>query len=170
MEILKTKLEGVLLIKPDIQEDFRGTYVETFNKELYEKNGINIDFVCDDFSTSSHGVLRGIHADTTNYKLISCGLGRLYFVVVDCNEESKQFGQWESFILTDANHYQVLVPPKFGNAHLVLSEKGMFRYKQSEYYDPKRQSSFRYDDPRFKIWWPIKTPMLSPRDEEGKYV
>jgi dTDP-4-dehydrorhamnose 3,5-epimerase len=93
---------------------------------LYAEHGINVDFVCDDISTSSRGVLRGIHGDSKTYKLISCGYGRLYFVVLNCDESSAQYGQWDSFILTDANRYQVLVPPKFGNGHLALSEKIVF--------------------------------------------
>jgi dTDP-4-dehydrorhamnose 3,5-epimerase len=168
MEIQKTKLDGVLLIKPDIHEDSRGTYVETFNKKLYAEHGIGVEFVCDDLSTSSRGVLRGIHGDGKTYKLISCGYGELYFVVLNCDESSSQYGQWDSFILTDVNRYQVLVPPKFGNGHLALSEKIIFCYKQSEYYDPKSQFSIRFDDPKFNISWPNKNPILSARDGGGK--
>ncbi len=170
MEIQKTKLDGVLLVKPDVHEDFRGAYVETFNKKLYAEHGIAMDFVCDDLSSSSQGTLRGIHGDQKTYKLISCGYGRFYFVVVNCDETSPQYKQWESFVLTDANRWQVLVPPKFGNGHLALSDKIVFCYKQSEYYDPQSQFSIRYDDPKYNIWWPIKNPMLSQRDEAGKYV
>lgn len=170
MEIQKTKLEGVLLVKPDIIEDFRGSYAETFNKKLYAEHGIEVDFVCDDLSTSFRGVLRGLHGDPKTYKLVSCGLGRLYLVVLNYDQSSKQYGQWESFVLTDTNRSQVLVPPKFANGHLALSEKIMFCYKQSEYYDPQSQFSVRFDDARFNIWWPIKNPILSRRDEAGKYV
>jgi dTDP-4-dehydrorhamnose 3,5-epimerase len=168
MEIQKTKLEGVLLVKPDISEDHRGTYTETFNKKLYAEHGISVEFVCDDLSTSSKGVLRGIHGDAKTYKLVSCGYGRLYLAVVNCDETSPQYKQWDSFVLTDANRWQVLVPPKFGNGHLALSEKIMFCYKQSEYYDPASQFSIRFDDPKYNVWWPIKNPVLSQRDEGGK--
>lgn len=174
MEIQKTKLDGVLLIKPDIHEDFRGTYVEGFNRKLYAEklaeHGISTDFVCDDFSTSFRGVLRGIHGDAKTYKLVSCGMGRLYLAVVNCDESSSQYGQWEGFTLTDENRHQILVPPKFGNGHLALSEKIMFCYKQSEYYHPESQFSIRFDDPKFGVWWPIKNPILSRRDEAGRYV
>lgn len=165
MTVEKTKLDGVLLIKPDIWEDFRGQYVETYNKELYAQHGINVDFVCDDASTSYRNVLRGVHTDSKCYKLISCGYGRFYFMVLNYDKESPQFGQWESFILTAENRWQVLVPPKFGNGHLALTDQIMFCYKQSEYYDPSRQESIRFDDPRFNMWWPVKDPILSPRDE-----
>ena len=96
--------------------------------------------------------------------------GRFYFVVVDCDKESANYGKWESFILSEENRYQVLVPPKYGNGHLALSDRIIFHYKQSAYYNPEGQFSYRFDDPRFNIWWPIKNPILSRRDEAGRYV
>ena len=170
MVVEKTKLAGVLLIKPEIFEDFRGTYVETYNEELFRQHGITQKFVQDDISTSSKGVLRGLHGDAETWKLISCPYGRFYFVVANCDTESPDFGKWESFILSDRNHYQVLVPPKHGNGHLILSESAIFHYKQTTYYDPKGQFTYKWDDPRLGIWWPVKEPLLSRRDEEGHYV
>jgi len=170
MEIVKTKLEKVLLIKPDSFEDFRGSYTETYNKALYQKNGIEVDFIVDDYSVSSKHVLRGLHGDDKTWKLIDCKHGRFYLVVLNVIEGSPQYGQWESFTLSHTNHYQVLVPPKFANGHLALTDKIIFNYKQSEYYDPKGQFTYQWNDPRFKIWWPVKNPTLSRRDEEGHYV
>jgi dTDP-4-dehydrorhamnose 3,5-epimerase len=126
--------------------------------------------VVDDFSTSSKNVLRGLHGDNKTWKLIDCRHGRFYFVVLNVVEGSPQYGQWEGFTLTETNHWQVLVPPNFANGHLALTDKIIFNYKQSEYYDPTGQFSIRHDDPKFKIWWPVKNPILSRRDEEGKYV
>ncbi len=171
MEINRTKLEGVLLIKPPtVFEDFRGNYVELYNKELYMNAGIEANFMQDDISVSSKHVLRGIHGDSETWKLISCLYGRFYFVVVNCNKESPQFGQWQSFTLSDENRVQVLVPPKYGNAHLVLSDKAIFHYKQSSNYNPGSQFTYKWDDPQFKIWWPIKSPILSQRDEQGHFI
>lgn len=170
MKVEKTELEGVLLIKPDIFEDFRGTYVETYNEEEYKKNGITQNFIQDDISTSSKNVLRGIHGDSETWKLISCMYGRFYFVVVNCDEDSMDFGKWQSFILSEENRHQVLVPPKYGNGHYVLSDKVIFHYKQTAYYNPKGQFSYRWDDPKLGIWWPVKEPLLSRRDEVGHYV
>lgn len=170
MEIIKTNLEGVLLVKPEIFEDFRGEYVELFNEELYSKNGIAIKFIQDDISVSSKRVLRGIHGDLKTYKLVSCLLGKFYLVIIDCDEKSKNFGKWRSFDLSERNRHQVLIPPKHGVAHLALSDRIIFHYKQSTYYDPSSQFSYRWDDPRFKIWWPIKNPILSLRDEAGGFV
>jgi len=170
MEIFETKLEKVLLIKLDIFEDHRGEYVETYNEELYRKNGIDIKFVQDDISISNKNVLRGIHGDSETWKLISCLYGKFYLVVVKCDVESENFGKWESFVLSDVNRLQVLVPPKYGNAHLILSNKAIFHYKQSTYYNPEKQFTYKWNDPKLSIWWPIKNPMLSQRDEEGNYV
>ena len=170
MGILKTKMNGVVLIKLDAFEDHRGEYVEIYNKDLYKKNGIDIDFIQDDISVSSQNVLRGIHGDEKTWKLISCLYGKFYLVVVNCDKKSKKFGQWQSFILSDRNKHQILVPPKYGNGHLVLSDKAIFHYKQSTYYDPSRQFTYKWNDPKFNIRWPVKNPILSQRDKVGHYV
>jgi dTDP-4-dehydrorhamnose 3,5-epimerase len=165
MKIRKGKLRGVLLIEPDVFEDHRGEYIETYHEKLYKENGIHPSFVQDDISVSSKHVLRGIHGDATTWKLISCHYGRFYLVVVDCNPGSADFGAWESFVLSDRNRHQVLVPPSFGNGHLVLSDLAIFHYKQSTYYDRAGQFTYRWDDPKLNIWWPVKNPILSMRDE-----
>ncbi len=166
----KTKLKGVLLIKRNIFEDHRGTFVETYNKEEYQHQNINIKFVRDAISSSSKNVLRGIHYDDKTWKLIQCMYGRIYFVVVDMREESGQYLNWESFILTDENRNQVLVPPGFGNGHLVLSERCVFHYKMSEYYDPDNEKTLKWDDPKANIFWPIKNPILSYKDMHADYL
>ncbi|MHC4073255.1 MAG: dTDP-4-dehydrorhamnose 3,5-epimerase [Planctomycetota bacterium] len=168
IEVSRTELEGVLLIKPYIFEDHRGQFVETYNEEPYRKNGIDVKFVQDDISISSKNVLRGIHGDSQTHKLLSCLHGKLYFVVVNCDTESTDFGKWQSFILSDKSRMQVLVPPKYGNAYLVLSDEATFHYKQSTYYNRKKQFTYKWNDSRFNIWWPIENPILSQRDAEGK--
>ena len=170
MEFVKTKLENVLLIKPDVFDDHRGEYVELYNEKIYKENGININFVQDDISISSKYVLRGIHGDNRTYKLLSCLLGRFYLVIVNCDGSSDKFGLWISFTLSDRNKYQALVPPKHGVAHLALTDKIIFHYKQSTYYDPAEQFTYKYNDSRFNIWWPIMNPIISRRDETGNYV
>jgi dTDP-4-dehydrorhamnose 3,5-epimerase len=171
IEVSKTKLEGVLLIKPPtIFEDFRGTYVEIYNEKLYKEAGIAVDFIQDDISISAKDVLRGIHGDDVTWKLISCLYGKFYLVVVNWDKSSKQFRQWDSFVLSDNNRHQVLVPPKFGNGHLVLSERAIFHYKQSTYYNRAGQFTLLWNDPEINILWPIKNPILSQRDEMGHYV
>lgn len=170
MNFETTSLDKVILIKHDVFEDHRGEYVEIYNEELFKKNDILVNFVQDDISMSSKGVLRGIHSDKNAWKLVSCLLGRFYLVVVNCDSMSSNFGKWESFTLSEKNRKQVLIPPNHGVAHLAISEKIMFHYKQTSYYDRASQATYKYDDSRFKIWWPIKNPILSRRDEEGHYV
>lgn len=163
--VSKTKLESVLSIKLEGFEDHRGEYVELYNEQLYKSKDIHIDFVEDDISIATRGVIKGIHGDSLTWKLISCLHGKFYLVVINYDEKSEDFGKWESFVLSEANKQQVLVPPKHGNGHLCLSEKSIFHYKQSEYYEPSRQFTITWNDPRFKIWWPVKDPILSMRDE-----
>ena len=166
MEVSKTGLDGVLLIKPSTMfEDFRGTYTELYNKKLFNDAGIDVDFIQDDISISSRHVLRGIHGDTQTWKLISCLYGNFYMVVVNWDETSPQFGQWESFNLSEKNRTQILVPPKFGNGHLVLSDEAIFHYKQTTYYDRASQFTLMWNDPKINIWWPVKYPIMSRRDE-----
>jgi dTDP-4-dehydrorhamnose 3,5-epimerase len=163
-----TQLPGVLLIKPSAFSDFRGEYVEIYNEELYRKNGIEVAFIQDDISMSCRNVLRGIHGDDLTWKLISYLHGEFYLVVLNHDKNSPDFGKWQSFTLSDKNRHQVLVPPKFGNGHFVLSERAIFHYKQSTYYDPGRQFTVKWNDPRFNISWPAKEPVLSKRDELGR--
>ena len=170
MKVDKTKLDGVLLVKPEVFEDHRGEYVEIYNEDLYRKNGISIKFLQDDISVSTKHVLRGIHGDLETWKLISCLYGKFYLVVVNCDTGSKDFGKWQAFVLSDRNRHQILVPPKYGNGHLILSDKAIFHYKQSTYYDPTKQFTYKWDDPKLNIWWPVKNPILSQRDEVGYYV
>lgn len=169
MIVSKTDLEGILLIKLDIFEDHRGQYIETYNEKAYRDHGIQVHFVTDDISVGTKRVLKGIHGDNETWKLISCLHGKIYLVIVNCDTESKDFGRWQSFTLSETNGLQVLVPPKYGVGHLVLSDKAIFHYKQSSYYAPEKQFTYRWDEPRFGIWWPIKEPILSQRDEEAKY-
>jgi len=170
MEIIKTKLEGVLLIKPDVFYDFRGEYVMTYNEELYKKHGIDVKFVEEDISTSAKGVLRGIHYDPVCWKLTDVLHGSIYNVLTDCDEKSDSFGKWEAFILSDKNHFQLFRHPRYGSAFLALEDNTVFHYMQSEYYVRSRQKTFMWNDPRFNIWWPKLTPfpILSQRDETGE--
>ena len=161
-----TSLTGVKLIHPSTNfEDFRGSYVEVYNRELFLNAGINEDFIQDDISTSSRNVLRGIHGDQETAKLVSCLHGSFYLIVVNQDKDSPEFGKWESFTLSDKNRLQVLIPPKFGNGHLVLSDSAIFHYKQTTNYNRASQFTILWNDPSFNFWWPVKNPILSRRDE-----
>lgn len=165
MKVENTSLEGVLLVTPPTMfEDWRGEYVETYNEALYREHGIDMPFVQDDISVSDRHVLRGLHGDATTWKLISCLYGKFYLVVVNNDPDSPQFRRWTSFVLSDQNRRQVLVPPRFGNGHLVLSEKAIFHYKQTTYYDRAGQFTILWNDPGLGLWWPVPEPLVSRRD------
>lgn len=169
MIIQKTTLPGVLQIQLEAFEDHRGEYLETYNEIEYAKQGITTRFIQEDISISGRHVLRGIHGDGEAWKLITCLRGSFYLVIVDCREDSPQFGVWQSFTLTERNRLQVLVPPGHGVGHLMLEDRGMFHYKQSTCYNRAAQFTYRWDDPRFGIWWPVKNPVLSRRDDGTGY-
>jgi len=165
MEVLPTALDSVLLIKPPtIFEDFRGQYVETYNRNAYFSAGIPIEFIQDDISVSNRYVLRGIHGDAKTWKLVTCLQGSFYLVVVNNDPDSAQYQKWTSFTLSESNRLQVLIPPKFGNGHVVMSERAIFHYKQTTEYDRAGQFTILWNDPTLKIWWPIANPILSKRD------
>jgi len=164
MKASRTKLKDVILFSTDIFEDHRGFYREIFNRYQFceEMNRLGMEppvFVQADVSVSDRHVLRGLHGDEKTWKLISCVYGRLYFVVV--NPDTRQ---WEAFHLTETNRFQVLVPPGYGNGHLVLSDKAVFHYHQSTYYGETVQFTLKWNDPELGIWWPVKEPILSRRD------
>lgn len=164
--ITGSELDGVKTLTPATNfEDFRGSYVELYNRRIFEEAGINQDFIQDDISTSSRHVLRGIHGDEKTWKLISCLSGRFYLVVVNNDPSSSEYRKWQGFTLSDRNRLQVLVPPLFGNGHVVLSESAIFHYKQTSDYDRDSQFTILWDDPDFNIWWPIADPILSRRDK-----
>ena len=166
MEIIKTDLERVLLIKQEIFKDIRGSFMELYRYEKFYKV-MGLKFVEDDISVSKQGVLRGIHSDNMAWKLLTCLYGAIHLVIVDCKDNSEDFGKWESFHLSGDSGIQILVPPKYGIVHLVLSNIAILFYKQTEFYNPSRQTTYRYDDARFGIEWPIKNPILSERDKCG---
>ncbi len=163
----KTRELGLTLIKPEIFQDHRGAYVETYNIDDYLNNDINVRFVRDDISTSRKNVLRGIHYDDKTWKLIQCMHGEIFFVVVDMRRDSPRRLKWESFRLSERNRWQVLVPPHFGNGHLVLSDRCIFHYKMSEYYDPDNEKILKWDDPAAGVDWPVENPVLSQKDALG---
>ena len=110
-------------------------------------------------------VLRGIHGDNKTWKLISCLYGKFYLLVVNNDKKSKDYLKWQSFILDDKKKHMILIPPKFGNGHYVLSKKAIFYYKQNTMYDRKSQFTINWKDPKYKFKWPCKKPILSQRDQ-----
>lgn len=170
MKILKTNIEGCMIIEPEVFEDCRGFFIESYNHSKYLKIlGLEEHFAQDNHSHSLKNVLRGIHIQRNKPqgKLVRVVNGEVYDVVVDLREESLTFGQWESFILSAKNKKQLWVPPGFGHGFVVLSETADFEYKCSNYYDPNDEFCIKWDDPDLKISWPVKKPILSEKDLNG---
>ena len=160
----KTSLTGVMKIGLTSFEDHRGSSSETYNKNFFLENGIDIEFLQDDISVSKKNVLRGIHGDQKTWKLITCLYGEFQLIVVNNDLQSNEYKKWESFYLSFENKIQMLVPPKFGNGHLVLSDKCIFHYKQNSEYDRLGQFTIKWNDPSFGFKWSISDPILSERD------
>ena len=160
----KTSLTGVMKIGLTSFEDHRGSYSETYNKNFFLENGIDIEFLQDDISVSKKNLLRGIHGDQKTWKLITCLYGEFQLIVVNNDLQSNEYKKWESFYLSFENKIQILVPPKFGNGHLVLSDKCIFHYKQNSEYDRLGQFTIKWNDPSFGFKWSISDPILSERD------
>jgi len=153
--------------QPDSFEDYRG---ELYT--LYKQEDFNLVFNHDKVSISRKNVLRGLHGDDKSWKLISCLAGEVYLVVVDYRPESPNYLKWDSIILTCKNKKSILIPPRFANGHLVLSNKATFFYKWSylgEYPDVKDQFTLKWDDPNIGIDWPILNPIMSKRDKFGHF-
>jgi len=165
-------LPDVAIIQPEIFYDFRGEYVETWNVENYKVfNKGNINFKQDDISTSVKHTLRGLHGDFETWKLVQCLYGSLLQVVIDMRPDSSTYLQYDMFSINDKNRNQILIPPGFANGHLVMSEMGIFSYKQSTLYTGvENQFTVRWDDPKVNIPWPITNPILSLRDKNANLL
>ncbi len=167
MEVIKTKLEGVVIIKPKVFGDDRGFFLETFQQERYKSlAGIDLPFIQDNHSRSSKGVLRGLHFQKTKPqgKLVRVVRGEVYDVAVDINPESPTFGQYEGVILNETNKHQFWVPPGYAHGFVVLSDTADFEYKCTDYYDPTDEGGLIWNDPTVGIDWPIENPSLSEKD------
>ena len=128
-----------------------------------------MNFKQDDISVSNKNVLRGFHGDENTHKLISCLHGSIYQVIVDMRPDSPTYLKWEAFSLNEKNRLQILIPPMFGNAHLVMSDVAIFHYKQSTLYEGQgKQFTVKWDDPKIGVNWPINNPILSERDKNAK--
>lgn len=170
MNVIKTKLEGCVVIEPNIFGDDRGFFLETFNTSRYaDLAGITLPFVQDNHSRSSKGVLRGLHFQKTKPqgKLVRVVRGEVYDVAVDIREGSNTFGKWEGVLLSEANKKQFWVPPGFAHGFLVLSDIADFEYKCTDYYDPSDEGSILWSDPALNISWSISDPTLSDKDAKS---
>ena len=164
---LPTEIEGVVLIEPTVHGDERGFLVETFRDSEMHNLGIEVDFVQDNHSRSGARVLRGIHVQRGQAKLVGCPRGRIFDVAVDLRPDSPTYKRWEGYELDDVDHRQLFLPEGFGHGFCVLSDTADVLYRLSSYYDPELERGIAWDDPEIKVHWPISDPILSERDRSA---
>jgi dTDP-4-dehydrorhamnose 3,5-epimerase len=168
MQRIDTRLSGPVLIEPVVHGDARGFFQETFRKGVFADFGIADEFVQDNHSRSRLGVLRGMHFQPGQAKLVRVARGAIVDVLADIRPGSDTFGQWEAFPLDDETGRQLYVPDGFAHGFCVTSELADVVYKVSTYYDPAAESGFRYDDPEVGIEWPSGIELqVSDRDREA---
>lgn len=172
MNYIKTGIDGVLIVEPKVFDDQRGYFFEAWKKEEFESHAGEVNFVQDNESKSSYGVLRGLHYQkgaSSQAKLVRVVKGKVVDVAVDLRRESPTFGQHVMVELSDENKRQLFVPRGFAHGFLVLSEEAIFIYKVDNAYDPKAEACIRYDDSRLGIEWPIdlEKVVTSPKDLNG---
>ena len=157
-----TKIKNFLVIQPGAHTDFRGNNFEAYNKETYNKFfQREVDFKVDSYARSTNNVLRGLHGDNVNWKLIEVLHGTVFFAAIDVNTKGR-----EEIVLSANNRLQVFLPPGCVNGHYVMSEDALFHYRLSHgFTSQESQLSLKWNDPSLGILWPTQTPTLSKRDE-----
>lgn len=170
MNIIKTPIDGLVIIEPQVFKDARGYFVETYNEARYRAAGIDTVFVQDNQSCSSYGVVRGLHFQRPPYtqaKLVSCTVGRVLDVAVDVRLGSPTYGQWCAVELSADNHRQFFIPQGFAHGFSVLSEQAVFTYKCDNLYHPESEGGILLSDPDLAIDWqiPADQRILSDKDQ-----
>ena len=163
---LPTELDGLVLLEPPVHGDERGFLLESFSAAAWAEAGVGVEFVQDNHSRSSAGILRGLHFQTTpgQAKLVRCVRGRIWDVAVDLRRGSRTYGKWEGYELDDVSHRQLFVPVGFAHGFCVLSDVADVHYKVSSYYDAETESGIAWDDPEVGVEWPVAEPRVSDRD------
>ena len=171
MEVVATGLPGAMLIKPRVFPDERGFFCETFRAEVLAQHGISEPFIQDNHSRSSRGVVRGLHfaIGAGSSKLVRCGRGKIWDVIVDLREGSPSYGRWEGFELSDSNMQVLYVPVGFAHGFCVLSDVADVIYKQSDYFSSEVERGIAWDDPEVGVVWPLPLEQLvvSERDSSA---
>jgi dTDP-4-dehydrorhamnose 3,5-epimerase len=169
VRFVQTDLPGVLVIEPDVHQDPRGFFLETYHAAKYRDGGIEARFVQDNHSRSIRGTLRGLHLQSgrPQGKLIRVVEGEIYDVAVDVRRRSPTFGRWVAVTLSAENFKQCYVPPGFAHGFCVLSQDAQVEYKCTDLYEPASEIGIAWNDPTLSIRWPIAQPLLSDRDRRN---
>lgn len=174
MKITKTKLDGVVIIEPDVFGDNRGFFMESWNKKKMEEAGLFYDFVQDNHSKSTvKGTLRGIHfqkGEKAQAKLVRCVKGAVLDVAVDLRKNSPTFKQWVGVELSAENKKQLLIPRGFGHGFVTLTDDVEFLYKADNYYAPEADAGIRWNDPDIGVEWGVENPILSKKDKINPFL
>ena len=167
MDVLKTEIDGVLVIVPRIFEDPRGFFMESFHRRRYEEAAVGADFCQGNISFSCRNTLRGLHYQFPNEqaKLVQVLMGEIFDVAVDVRRGSPTFGRWVAVTLSDRNRRQMFIPKGFAHGFCVLSERALFSYKCSDFYSPECDRGVLWSDSSLGIEWPVDVPLLSTKDE-----
>ena len=168
----QTEIPGVVVIEPQVFGDDRGYFMETYQKDQFAEAGIDKEFVQDNQSRSTRGVLRGLHfqKNHTQGKLVRVTKGEVYDVAVDCRPHSATFGKWVGVTLSEENKKMFYIPEGFAHGFLVLSDEAVFTYKVDNVYAPQSEASIRFDDETIGIEWPVATEQLLLSDKDGHAV
>jgi dTDP-4-dehydrorhamnose 3,5-epimerase len=169
MEIIKTSIEGLVIIQPKVFEDERGYFMESYKDSFIKDNFPDIHFVQENESKSSYGILRGLHFQKPPFeqtKLVRAVYGEVLDVAVDLRKDSPTYGKWESIVLTGENKKQFFIPKGFAHGFVVLSKEAIFSYKVDNYYAPEFDSGILYDDKELNIDWslPKSSLIISKKD------
>lgn len=173
MEIVKTKIPDLYIVKPSVFEDHRGYFFESYNKEAFLRNGIDQNFVQDNESKSSKGVLRGLHFQKPPFaqgKLVRVMHGAVLDVAVDLRKNSPTYGQWASVELNHDNKWMYWIPPGFAHGFVTLEDNTVFFYKCTNVYNKESEGSILWNDPDLNIDWKIDNPILSEKDLVGPQI
>ncbi len=170
MQVIKTDIEGIILLEPRAFGDDRGYFLESFQKERYAAVGIQADFVQDNLSRSAKNTIRGLHfqiGEKAQGKLVQVVYGEALDVAVDIRKGSPTYGKYVAEILSSENHRQLWIPPGFAHGFSVLSDTVVFHYKCTEYYSKPHERNLLYNDPAIGIDWKVADPLVSEKDMVG---
>ena len=171
MEIVESKLKGVVVIKPKVFEDARGYFFESYNQNAFKKAGLDLNFVQDNQSLSQKGVLRGLHFQNNPHaqgKLVRVITGAVFDVAVDIRKSSPTYGQWFGQELTEKNKWMMYIPPGFAHGFLTLEDNTVFSYKCTNFYNKESEGCLLWNDPDVGINWNAASPLLSEKDLLGE--